>query len=66
MGYSIAQLGFAYAAVPSLPPISRWQRSLRRIANIPARGLPSRFLTKVDRAGHDCGILLTDLVDAVI
>ncbi len=37
--------------------------ALRRIANLPARGLPSAFLTQLERAGRDCGLLLTDLVD---
>lgn len=37
--------------------------ALRRVANVPARGLLPAFLTKIERAGRDCGLLLTDLVD---
>lgn len=37
--------------------------ALRRVANLPARGLPPAFLSRVERDGRACGLLLTDLVD---
>ncbi len=37
--------------------------ALRRVANLPARGLSPAFLSRVERDGRACGLLLTDLVD---
>jgi len=36
--------------------------ALRRVANVPDRGLPPGLLDQVERAGRSCGLLLTDHV----
>jgi len=36
--------------------------ALRRVANVPDRGLPAALLDQVERAGRSGGLLLTDLV----
>lgn len=37
--------------------------ALRRIANVPARNLPTPLLNQVEERGRPCGLLLTDLLD---
>lgn len=37
--------------------------ALRRIANVPPRGLTPRLLERVEQEGRSCGLLLTDMVD---
>lgn len=52
----------AYLRLVADPEDTQDLIALRRVANVPDRGLPPSYLDQIERAGRASGLLLTDLV----